>query len=546
MKRPLTILLITLLTILVIYACGSTIRTANTSFVTITFGEDAHTARLKAEKATVLARARYLLADLKLMPEAYAYIPSVVQVLVVTVSAADMTTPIVGIAGISTNQTTAILRIEVPNGTARQFTVEGIRGVDSQTYYRGTATTDLSGVDVDLPISMALVGPGLYVNFATGTDLPATSGTSTNPFQTITYALTRTTGTDAIFVEAGTYPPAGAAAGETYPLQLHPSTALICTGAGFSTVLDLQTLSTTAIYGNDRASMDNCMIRVNNPGGGGIAINDAIGGLPGQQSRFRINGSSVELSGFPTGLANIGVIFNDDSVLLETAVIGSAAGGSVTGVQVNSGKPSIIGNAISNLPLGVELASGAGDAVISGNTFDSDNIAVRTASAGKPQISANTFLQQFIWNGTGIAVLSGNPAITGNTILDHSWGITVADASPDITGNTISGNWIGIDISTAVGSPRVNGNTLYCNAAHDVGVNDPQATLVFDLRNNSWDHDTTTALYPGPTVFGGPFSSLQGDDIFVTTPTPTPQYIPFNAAVPNGCLPPQGVGKPQI
>ena len=29
-----------------------------------------------------------------------------------------------------------------------------------------------------------------------------------------------------------------------------------------------------------------------------------------------------------------------------------------------------------------------------------------------------------------------------------------------------------------------------------------------------------------------------------SNPTPTPNYIPFSAAVPNGCLPPVSVGKP--
>ncbi len=193
MKRPLIILTLAVLVLLAVYACSGMIRTANTSLVTITIGRDARSASLHAEGATPWARFKYFLAETKLMPEAYAYIPSVVQVLVVNVSAADMTIPIVGIASISTNQTTATLRIEAPNGTARLFTVEGIRGVDSQTYYRGTATTDLSGVDVDLSISMGFVGTGIYVDPSLDpavADQPS-CGTLTSPCATITSVLDR-------------------------------------------------------------------------------------------------------------------------------------------------------------------------------------------------------------------------------------------------------------------------------------------------------------------------------------------------------------------
>jgi len=75
MKRPLTIVAIALLTALVIHACGSTIRTADTSVVTITIGEGHKTAMLRAEKATPWSRLLYFLADAKLTPKAHAAIP---------------------------------------------------------------------------------------------------------------------------------------------------------------------------------------------------------------------------------------------------------------------------------------------------------------------------------------------------------------------------------------------------------------------------------------------------------------------------------------
>ena len=155
MKRPLTIVAIALLTALVIHACGSTIRTADTSVVTITIGEGHKTAMLRAEKATPWSRLLYFLADAKLTPKAHAAIPQEVAVVVVTVSAPDMTTmvtvvPVAGLEDIA-------ITLDVPNGTDRNFLVEGF-DASSTVVYRGQASANLKGDPVSLTIDLARVG----------------------------------------------------------------------------------------------------------------------------------------------------------------------------------------------------------------------------------------------------------------------------------------------------------------------------------------------------------------------------------------------------
>lgn len=504
MKKPLAIVTIAILTILFIFACSSTIRTANTSFVTITIGGDAGKATLHAEGATPWARFKYFLADAKLMPEAYAYIPSVVQVLVVTVSAADMTTPIVGIGSVSSNQTTATIRIEAPNGNNRQFIVEGIRGVDSQTYYRGTTTADLSGADVDLPISMNFVGPGIYVDpsLTPATADQPTCGTQASPCATITYVLnTRpsTTNNDVILALAGTFKPGTVATQETFPLQLKQGMVLLCRGTNFSSVIDVSTANATAILGNNDVAIDNCMIKV------GLNSN----GINDQSFRTKINGAYIELSGSPSVPPIIGAILsNDNSVLLESTVTGSGASLSVYGVQVNGGKPSIIGNTISNLPYGVRLETGAGDALITGSLITGNSTGINMLSTNKPTISLNSINNS---SGTGIFVSAGSPAITGNTIHNNS---------------------VGLDVEFSAASPAVKSNSFFCNTNTDFFSN---KTPGLDIRDNAWDHDLTTS--PSGTLGPTDHQSVNGTGdcglgVDICWQNSPPDFTRNNAAVP--------------
>lgn len=510
MKRPLTILATIVLSAAVIYACGSTIPTGNTSFVTISIGGDSRTAKLHAEQATAWMRFKYFLADAKIMPEAQAYVPSVVQVIVVTVSAADITTPIVGIDTLTPDQTSSTIRIEVPNGAARVFTVEGIRGIDSTTYYRGTAATDLDGTEVNLPVSMNFVGPGIWVDPAQ----PLTANTTTcgatqaTACATITHVLnTRpaTTNNDVVLALAGNYIPGSVAAIETFPLQLKPGMALICMGTNFSSVIDVSTALQTAIFGSEGASIDNCMIKAAPAAGIKSGVDD-------QGTRMKINGVSIELSGSPSTDQLIGARLSNDSLFLESAVTGSGASLSVYGVQVNGGKPQVIRSSMSNVPYGVDLAAGAGNAVISGNTISSP-----------------------FTSGTGIRIATtAKPVIRNNTISDTYTGILITAGEPQISGNTLENNDVGIEVTATAVNPVITQNSISCSFNADLFST---ATTTLNVANNSWDHDSTT-VPPGPEEWNsvnGRFDCGFGADICYQN-GPKPVSLPANAAVPGGCL----------
>jgi hypothetical protein len=533
MKRPLTVLLITLLTILVIYACGSTIRTATTSFVTITIGEDAHIAKLKAEKATVLARTRYLLADLKLMPEAQAYIPSVVQVLVVTVTAADISTPIVGIDSLKTGQTTATIRIEVPNGSARKFMIEGIRGVDSKTYYRGNATVNLTGLDVNIPVTMNFVGTGIYVDPA----LPITANTltcgstPTTACATITYALaSRTTGTDAILALAGNYIFALAAPRETFPLQLKTGNALLCLGPNYSSLIDLSTMpsGTVAIKGAEGASVDTCRI-LGQSTSSYVGIDDRQGATVLNKG-ITINNVEVHMP-YNTFGTSIGIALYSDSPVLESTVTNTGVtlvSPTLVGIQVNSGKPTIQGGMVQGLGTGINLTSGAGDAVITGATVSGNTTGITIVATGKPTVS----LSNITTNATGLQVTGGNPSISSNTIRNNTGnGLSITGTTSGLyTGNIIDHNNTGILFSLGTGgNPRVNGNSIFCNTF--VGADVTSLTPVI-LDSNSWNRDATT-VPSGPRISGA--NCLNGDDVCPRAGTPLPAYTPFSTAVSSGC-----------
>ncbi len=221
MKRPLTILTIAVLTILVIYACGSTIPTGKTSFVTITIGGNSQKATLHAEKATTWSRVLHFLADAKLTPKAYAAIPSVVKVVIVTVSAPDMTTmvTVVPVAGL----TDIAITLEVPNGTGRNFLVEGFDDA-SIVVYRGQASADLKGDPVSLTINLdsvtsadttppAFAGATLISNI-TGTTAQLSWSAATDnvtPPSAIVYLIYQSTAPSGEIYTAPTYTtPAGA------------------------------------------------------------------------------------------------------------------------------------------------------------------------------------------------------------------------------------------------------------------------------------------------------------------------------------------------
>ena len=490
MKRALTILSIILLAGVFLYACGI-IPNTTTSIVTIKIGDDPNKALLKAEAATPWTRMKNFLAAVDLVPSVHAYIPSVVQSIVVTVTAADLSTPIVGVKSVNNSDTTAAIRIDVPNGKARNFLVEGYRGIDSQVYYSGTATADLSGAEVTLPITMSFVGPGIWVS-PTGSDTSGT-GTQANPYLTIAKALSASTGTDAILVSTGTYTLTVGAAAPT--LQLGPANALICLGDGVSTVIDASSTVDDLIYGNDGASIDNCKLI---PGSDTTAIDDRRGAQT--PTRIKVNGVLIDANQAVGGALD-GIMLSADSMVLETVVLNTTW----HGINVQSGKPVIQSSTISRNPTGIFVAGGEptiSDVTVSGDPATSTGIDIST---------------------------TGKPSISGSLITNNLRGISITNGSPVIRSSTVTLNNTGVYIATSTGSnPDIRSNSIYCNTFLDADIG---SIDVVDLRDNAWDHDTMTSP-TGPIVSSG--NCFAGDDICIRGTTPL--YTPFLSAVSGGCL----------
>lgn len=552
MKKALIISSVLLLTGAVLYACGM-IPNANTSYVTIKIGDNPQKAMLTAEAATPLARLRHVFAGINLIPEAKAYIPSVVQLLVVTVTASDIAAPIVGVESVKETDGTATVRIEVPNGTARSFLVEGYRGIDNKVYFRGAATADLTGADITLQINMGFVGPGIWVNnqHPSAADTPS-CGTESSPCITITHALnTRTTGTDAVVIAPGTY-----SSGEIFPLQLRPNTALVCLG---TVTIDAYNSGSDAVYGDNGASVNNCTVI---PDCDWTAIDDTVGGWNSgnQPAKMSING--VVISSSSNCPAWDAIILSGDSTVIETQILDAWSSyvniksgkpviknnqllgtiNSTNGIYIASGTPLIEGNTITGMYsfTGSGIAIFGGDPTIISNVISNNPTGISIQSTGKPIVSRNRIEN----NNTGVSIQAGDAELSGNTITNTMFsgiGVSITSSgAPRLIGNSIYDNFVGVDITVpSTGTPRLNDNSIFCNPAYDVGVN---ATSKIDLKNNAWDHAATTNP-PGPIVdsFG-----YNGEDIVVTAPSPTPDYSGAVAA-PNGCLPyPVPVGKPAV
>jgi len=494
MKRSLTIGTILALTALFIYACSSTIRTADTSFVTITIGEGSGATTLHAEKATFWARMKYLAADIELLPKAYAYIPSVVQVIVVTVSAPYMTA-IVAVDTVA-NKTSSSIRIEVPNGPDRKFLVEGLYGLPTQTTYRGSAVASLDGREITLLIKMQFVGTAIYVDAINGDDLK-TGLDSTNALKTITRALSLQstfaayTAIPLIVVAEGSYLVGG---GEVFPLQLNPGTKLLCTGMNHSTVMDdagsMGNSVKSVIIGQQGSVIEGCTIDSLNPYYD-AAVDD--GGLD-----MTITNCNLISSGMTT-IRRKGVIFSGNSTLKDSLVKDFYLGDGVgAGVAINGGNAFVTRNTISGNEYGIKI------------------------TAGNPTIDGNTVVGSII---NGIYLQGGTALINNNLIESNHTGIMVSFVSPTITNNTIRSNsWSGITVSGSAGTlPVITGNSLSCNVNVDLEASGD----AFNARGNSWDHAPPTV----ETLLQTPCSA--GADICYSGVAPLADT--WMATVPGGC-----------
>jgi len=455
---------------------------------------------------------------------------------------------------------------------ALNYTVTGLApGTD---YYFVVRARDVAGnIDANT-VERSGKTSGLFVNAVTGNDTTGT-GSSALPFKTITKALAVTTGNDGIFVSQGTYSTGG---GETFPLQLKTGTSLVCTGAGFSTIIDNSAgPDSTIILGATGALVDGCSLTTFAGGSSNPAIDD--GG-----SVITVQNCSI-VDGDPIDMSSTGIQLSANSTVQGTTITGffgdgvgaairTSLGAFISGntlngagrtILVSDGTPTISLNSVTNSYSGVYTVGGA--PVVTGNTITASSYAGVNILGGTPVINGNTITAS---NNAGVYISAGTPVINGNTITacnnygiyssstdtagpiisgnfilnntngnNNSSGIRVTAGTPTITGNLIHHNDNGIYV--VGGAPSIHNNSIYCNnqtlGLYNYGdVYYTIFTLTGFMTNNAWDHDGSTGT-PGPTIGYASTNGCTsaGRDICILSTPPTANYIPFNTAVSGGC-----------
>ncbi|MDH3974885.1 MAG: DUF1565 domain-containing protein [Deltaproteobacteria bacterium] len=266
--------------------------------------------------------------------------PQFIASISIYISAADIPVPISDTFNVVPG-TRVTKNYFVPPGLARLFSVSayGDKAGTGFLIYEGSARADLSeGENPPLTIILSEAPyTGKFVDVNRGSDLTG-EGSPVNPFKTITFALTTSTGNESINVAAGFYN----STTETFPLQLKTGTELICYGTAYSTVIDLQLGAGTGISGAPNASVNGCKIT----NSGAAAIEDA-----GVQTTINNNIITNNCDG---------IITTGDSIItnntIERSYLGECTGAAISSFSFTApNSPIISGNKITDNYIGIYL-----------------------------------------------------------------------------------------------------------------------------------------------------------------------------------------------
>ena len=133
-----------------LYACLNTVTPPGTCSVTVTV-DAGRTASVAIEPMTLQKRLAAVASRIFSIPEANAYIPSIIATVRVTVTAADMAT--ITTTADAAGLDRVVVPLEVQVGTARRFLVEGLSAA-AVTTYTGQAVVDLNGLSAEIRIDM--------------------------------------------------------------------------------------------------------------------------------------------------------------------------------------------------------------------------------------------------------------------------------------------------------------------------------------------------------------------------------------------------------
>jgi uncharacterized repeat protein (TIGR01451 family) len=163
---------------------------------------------------------------------------------------------------------------------------------------------------------------------------------------------------------------------------------------------------------------------------------------------------------FPIGNAISGITTNGSSVLIRDNIIG---GSNLSGIRLQGGSSTVVGNFIGTNPSGTDLGNGKGISITGPNNVVGGNLAQQ-----RNIISDNSF--------QGIEIFS--PAATGNQILNNAIGT-------DVTGIFNDGNGgDGIVILGGASNNTVQDNIIAFNGSNGVLVKDNTSLRNTISRNN--------------------------------------------------------------
>jgi hypothetical protein len=364
MKKFILILLVFLVLVSGL-SCSGLISGSNTSLVTITVGSD-QTALIKAVPATMAARITRFFAKSFHTPSAVAAIPAVVATMRITVSAPDMQT--ITLLELVAGQSSIAFFLEIPNGKARNFLLEG-RDITNAVAYWNEFSLDLKGGQIAQAVDMLYIGSATSYLFVDVSGNDANTGTKSSPLRTITRALTVASvagGNTAIFIEPGTY-----TTGEGFPLGMGVNNSLVGLGPNFTTVIDSGTSS--AVTGTSGV-LNGCRINTSNNPGASISASAALTIIGDLISGATPIVSSVCIS-VPSG---------------NPRIAKSTITGCTTGINVTGGSPTIEFNTIlGNVGAGVSISNVGG--TVTNNTIHNNATGVFVSgSTATPVINYNS------------------------------------------------------------------------------------------------------------------------------------------------------------
>ncbi|KPK84903.1 MAG: hypothetical protein AMS27_08780 [Bacteroides sp. SM23_62_1] len=376
--------------------------------------------------------------------------------------------------------------------------------------------------------SLQAIASDYYVDAVGGSDATG-NGTQGNPWKTITYALSKISGTGhTLHVAAGTY---DASLGETFPILMENGVSLAGTGAEVSIINAneagrvIQCISITDT--STRIEGFTIMGGSNSEGGGGIYV--SAGSCP------RITGNIIKNNTVPVARVSVtpesrlggGIyILNSSPEITGNQIIdnwtgaldltntGSGGWGGGIAVSGSASNPVIQNNTITgNKAINTSYASAFGGGIYIGDGA-SGTIVNNTISANfLRQLSATSGATY----GGGIYISgSGTPVILDNVISNNTAsamygsvsecsGIFIDGCCPTITKNVIAGNdYNGISISSSA-SPAIINNTISENSENGINISSlfPDSILnnIITLNSGYGIYESNSDSDPGKVCY---------------------------------------------